>query len=90
MSLHIGDRLMSSSVTGHTARRETGQRWWSVTWLENRQLTKNQAVTALTIAELVAGGVIGPTHRDWSLLGSLATELDLSGDNAVYLVKEKA
>lgn len=88
MSLRIGDLLMTSSVTGHTARRETGQRWWSVTWLGHRQLTRNQAVTALTLAEFVAAGAVGPAHRDWATLRTLAAELGLTADNAVYLIKE--
>jgi hypothetical protein len=87
VSLRIDDALMSSSVTGHTARMTTGTTW-SVSWLGDRQLTRNQAITALTLAELVAAGVIGPAHKQWPHIKTFAAELDLTGDDAVYLIRE--
>jgi hypothetical protein len=88
VSLHIADTAITSTVTGHTARRSGDA--WSVTWLDSRELTRDQAVTALTAAELVAGGVLGQQHRRWPLLLALAAELHLTGDDAVYLIREKS
>lgn len=88
MSLRIGDARMTSGVTGHTARRTDDT--WSVTWLKDRALTRDQAITALTLAELVAAGVISPAHRQWPHITSFAAELGLTGDDAVYLIREKS
>jgi hypothetical protein len=88
VSLRINDALMSSSVTGHTARRTTGTTTWAVSWLGDRQLTRNQAITALTLAELVAAGVCSPQHPQWPHIRNFAAELDLTADNAIYLIKE--
>ena len=49
---------------------------------------RNQAITALTLAELVAAGVCNPAHKQWPHVQNFAAELGLTADNAVYLVKE--
>jgi hypothetical protein len=49
---------MSSAATPHTATAwpAPGEpTLWSVTWLPGRALTRDQAITAMTIAETVAG-----------------------------------
>jgi hypothetical protein len=90
MSTKITETEMSSDATPHTATA-----WpvpgeptlWSVTWLPGRALTRDQAITAMTIAETVAA------HADtqnsavrWRLhLGSWAAELGLSADEAVKM-----
>lgn len=88
MSLRITDAHMTSSVTGHTADRKTGTTTWSVSWLGDRQLTRNQATTAMTLAEFVAAGVVSPAHKHWPHMKTWAAELGLTADNAVYLIKE--
>lgn len=91
MSLRIGDALMTSSVTGHTARRCVGG-MWIVSWLPAPRLPldRNAAITALTLAELVAAGVCNAQHPQWPHVQTFAAELGLSADNAVYLIKEKS
>lgn len=72
----VDDGLMTSCLTPHTARRvavRPGEReFWRVTWLPFRVLARNQAVTAMTIAELcdhLAG------DQDAALLEELCREL---------------
>lgn len=90
MSLRIEDALMTSSVTGHTARLSTDTTAWTVSWLGDRLLTRNQAITALTLAELVAAGVIGTANKRWPHIKSFAAELDLTAEDAVYLIRENS
>lgn len=91
MILRITDTRMTSSVTGHTARRKTGG-MWVVSWLPSPQLPldRDAAITALTLAELVAAGACTSKHRDWPVLCDLAAELGLTADDAVYLIKKGA
>lgn len=88
MSLHITDEAMTSTTTSHTARRTTGTTTWAVSWLGDRQLTRNQATTAMTLAEFVAAGVTSPAHRHWPHVKNWAAELGLSGQVAVQLAAE--
>ncbi|MFC0439616.1 hypothetical protein [Kutzneria buriramensis] len=45
---------MDSSVTKHGARWDGQRGSWKVSWLRSRLLDRDQAVTAMTIAEVVA------------------------------------
>ena len=75
----ITDRLMTSRATPHTAWRiavRPGAReHWRVSWLPDRSLDRNDAITAMTIAELVRPGVA--TTDDFATIRALAAELDL-------------
>src|SRR5450756_1950843 len=91
MATRITGFEMSSDVTRHTARFDDhaaadGNGAWIVTWLLGRLLTKNQAVTAMTIAEAVA------EHADdladngsawWLHIDRWAAELGITGPHAV-------
>jgi len=88
MSTRITDTAMSSTSTDHTARRThpTGQ--WRVSWLPHRLLTRNEAVTAMTIAEVVASRP-APENRIWSAVAAWAAELDLSTTEAKTLAGDR-
>nr|WP_042198356.1 hypothetical protein [Kibdelosporangium sp. MJ126-NF4]CEL23346.1 hypothetical protein [Kibdelosporangium sp. MJ126-NF4]CTQ94508.1 hypothetical protein [Kibdelosporangium sp. MJ126-NF4] len=79
MSLRITDTAMTSTATEHTARlvdAELGL--WTVTWLGDRyQLGRNQAISAMTLAEAVAGGV-SPSSPEWPHVVGWANELGLA------------
>ena len=52
MALTINDRDMTSDQTPHTARPAPGgEQQWEVSWLPGRRLTRNQAITAMVLAE---------------------------------------
>lgn len=86
MATTITDNLITSDTTTHRACRDALEpAWWWVTWLPTGQVCdRNQAITAITIAEAVAAGV-KPGHQDWPLLRDLAAELGLSGKQALKL-----
>lgn len=89
MSTKITDTEMSSDSTRHvaTAWPVPGEpTLWTVTWLPGRQLTRDQAVTAMTIAEMVidrAHILADPSSKLWWHMGGWAAELGLSGPHAV-------
>lgn len=101
-ALAIGDREMTSRSTRHSARMCTpalpGSRsFWDVTWLPGRCLDRNQAITAMMIAQHVHHPA--PDIRDrtpawnrtpeggrwWAILDSWAAELGLTGPHALSL-----
>jgi hypothetical protein len=90
----ITAHLMSSTRTEHwavptVAGEEYGT--WCVSWLPGRELSRNQAITAMTLAEFVAGGVTSPEHRKWTVMHGWAAELGLTAPDAVaHIVGENA
>lgn len=95
MSLKITDTTMTSAVTPHTAMawpvpEVPGEpTLWSVTWLPGRALTRNEAVTAMTIAETLAlhPDALTSADRRWRmLLEPWAHELYLSANEAAELL----
>ena len=84
MSTKITDTDMSSDLTRHTARAAADG--WTVTWLPGRVLTRDQAVTAMTIAEMAverAHILADPSSRLWWHMDSWAEELGITGPHAV-------
>jgi hypothetical protein len=95
MGLTITDQIMRSTDTAHTAKLihlEAGDAW-RVSWLPQRLMDKNAAVTAMTIAEAVgridpAAGPEAYGDEFWTLVDSWAAELGLSGATAVVRASE--
>jgi hypothetical protein len=92
MATTITDESMTSDVTANRARYSKdaaadGNGAWVVTWLPLRLLTRNQAVTAMTIAETVAIAMrSGVTEQfaGWRLhVDGWAAELGLTGPEAI-------
>jgi hypothetical protein len=82
--MKITSKEMVSDLTKHTARATDSG--WSVTWLPGRALTQNQAITALTIAEVVrthCDDLADTASRWWLHVDQWAAELGISGPYAV-------
>lgn len=63
MSVTISDRIMTSDATPHAARLAPGeQHQWEVSYLPGRRVTRNQAITAMVLAE--AGSPASASDRD--------------------------
>ncbi len=78
---------MSSPDTPHTATAK-GE-GWEVSWLPGRTLDRNQAITAMTIANIAGGrGVSLSDDPIWPFLDNWAAELGLSGPDAVVRASE--
>ena len=83
----ITDISMSSPATPHTATATGGG--WTVSWLPGRTMTRDQATTAMVIANLV--GCRGVPRADdpiWLHLDGWAAELSLTAPCAVALASE--
>jgi hypothetical protein len=84
MTIKISDTEMTSDVTRHTATHTGGG--WTVTWLPGRTLTQSEAITAMTVAEMVverAHILANPSSRLWWHMDGWAAELGLTGPHAV-------
>ncbi len=95
MSVTISDSYLTSDVTMHWAFRDQFNGRWHVTWLPGRQWTRDQATTAMVLAEMVAAmqeqgrtEVTDRTHPRWPHIDGWARELGLTGPNAVALASE--
>ena len=90
--MKVGPDVMTSAETRHVARWSSdaaadGGGAWVVSWLPMRLMRRDQAVTAMMIAEKVGQGHDGPGDRDWPLIENWARELGLrDGVEAVALV----
>lgn len=91
MSTQITDTEMTSDTTRHRAAVvpgafvEGGPTAWKVTWLPGRLLTRNQAITAMTIAESVDAALDPYGERVWAYIAGWAAELGLSDVDAVAM-----
>ena len=84
MGLAITEDRMSSKDTPHTAIRQDDG-CWVVSWLPGRRLTRDKAITAMTLAWNVAidASVCG---SNWPYIAADAAELGLKGTDAVKMV----
>lgn len=90
MGTTISEDSMTSDQTRHTAAVvpgaviEGGPTAWSVSWLPGRLLLRTQAITAMTIAEVVAvTDLTDNRHKMWLFIDGWAAELGITGPHAV-------
>jgi hypothetical protein len=79
VSIQITDDLMDSNQTGHRAVRVSAPcqpQQWRVSWLPERVLGRNEAVTAMTLAETLSDG-LPAGHVARLLVTAYAAELGL-------------
>ncbi len=81
MNIRITDEAMTSDTTPHSTRPDADG--WAVTWLPGRVLTRNQAITAMVLAETAAGGIGDHTDKRWLFIEGWANELGMIGADAV-------
>lgn len=95
MATTITDVLMTSDQTPHTAQwsqhaAADGKGAWVVSWLSGRRLlTRDQAITAMTLAEMVAAEDPQPTAAWWSLVEELAAELWVDTPQAMAILRRR-
>lgn len=84
MSIIVTDALMTSASNPHVAHRQ-GDGTWRVSWLPDRTLTRDQALTAMKLAEAI-DVCLERGNRHWPNVGSWAAELGVSGPAAIIPV----
>jgi hypothetical protein len=91
VALTVTDELITSDQTAHTARTAPGHRQaWEVTWLPGWYMSRNAAITAMTLAEAVAAAGSHPGHQLWPHIEAWAAELGLTAAEAVARTTEPA
>ncbi len=94
MSIRITDTSMTSDRTKHIAglwpMPEAGESptTWRVSWLPERPLGRNEATTAMVLADVVAGNDLPEPSPLWPRINSWAAELGLSGAEAAVRASE--
>ena len=84
MAVTIGDYVMTSDQHPHSARQAPGaDHQWEVSWLPGRRLTRNQAITAMTLAEATSPDDAGQQEQLRPFIQGWAGELGLTADQAV-------
>jgi hypothetical protein len=84
MSVTINDRTMTSDRTPHAARLAPGQdHQWEVSWLPGRRVTRNEAITAMVLAETCSPAEARERNRMWPFIQGWAAELGLTANHAV-------
>jgi hypothetical protein len=87
--MRITEQRMTSDQTEHwavPADRGTEYGEWWVSWCPDRAWTRNQAISAMTIAELMTGD----RDRYWPHIESMAGELGMTASEVLALVSEVA
>lgn len=82
MALSILDEIISSDRTAHTAHAVPGK-GWEVSWLPGRPLSRNNAITAMVLADATAQGDARPGHSLWTFAEGWAGELGLGTPDAL-------
>jgi hypothetical protein len=84
VTLTILDDSMSSDLSPHTARRAPYMpSLWEVSWLPGRSLGRNEAITAMVLADTTASGDIHQGDKLWAQVWGWAAELRLSASDAI-------
>jgi hypothetical protein len=91
MTLTIQDESISSDTTRHTARLVPGhEHAWQVSWLPGHFMDRNTAITAMTLAEVVATDDVNPGQRLWLHIEGWAAELGLKAPDALTWISQPA
>lgn len=80
MSIHIGADRMTGKASAHSASRVSAPgdpEVWRASWLPHRWLTRNEAITAMVLAETLATPG-RPDRRTSAAVAAWAAELDLT------------
>jgi hypothetical protein len=89
MTLTIQHDIISSDHTRHTARLVPGHaQAWQVFWLPSRLMDRNDAITAMTLAEVAATDEVNPGHRLWLHIEGWSAELSLKAPDALTWISQ--
>ena len=83
MNIKITDEAMTSDTTPHSTRHTAGRGRLGRDLATRPGPDPNQAITAMVLAETVAGGIGDQTDKRWLFIESWANELGTTGTDAV-------
>jgi hypothetical protein len=88
VTLKIDDTAISSDRTAHTARQASDRNGWEVSWLPGQTLDRNNAITAMVLANTTAEQDLHEGHRLWPHIQSWAEELGLTAPDATTRISQ--
>ena len=84
MALNIQPDGITSDRTLHTALPATDARHpWEVSWLPGRRVSRDNAITAMVLADLASPGEMDAGHWLWPHFQGLAAQLGLTAPEAL-------
>jgi hypothetical protein len=84
MALTLRDDTMTSDRSPHTTRLAPGEeRVWEVSWLPGRYLSRNDAITAMVLADVAGAGDMDAGHRLWGHVEGWAAEFGMTGPDVL-------
>jgi hypothetical protein len=84
MALNIQPDGITSDRTIHTALPATDARHlWEVSWLPGRRVSRDNAITAMVLADLASPGEMDAGHWLWPHVEGWASELGLTAPKAL-------
>lgn len=87
MTLAIHDDIISSDNSCHTAHPAPGHdHAWHVSWLPGRIMDRNNAITAMVLADV--GADVHPGHQLWPFVEGWSAELGLQASDALALASQ--
>ena len=81
---------MSSDRTAHTARPSADRTGWEVSWLPGQTLDRNNAITAMVLADTTAEPGLREGHRLWPHIQSWSQELGVTAPDAIARITQSA
>ena len=87
MAIKISETAMTSETTGHSARQLPSGAW-RVTWLPGSDLNRNEAITAMTLAETITNRPVTTEDRLWPHIEGWAAELGMGAEAAILGVRQ--
>jgi hypothetical protein len=80
MTLTVND---TTTTSDQTARLSPSSHGWDMSWLSGQFLDRTTAITAMTLSDTAAERDLHEGHRLWPYIQGWATELGLTGNDAV-------
>jgi len=89
MSLFISHDAITGEHTTHTARPVPGDpHAWEVTWLPGRRMNRNNAITAMVLADVAGSCDLESGDRLWPHVQGWAAEVGLTASQALARVSQ--
>ena len=92
MGIKIDNNSMRSDETAHTATHAQGggiaRDVWRVSWLPGHLLTRNEAITAMTLAEAIDGTAVTTEDKIWPHITGWAAELGMGPEAAILGIRQ--
>jgi hypothetical protein len=88
MGIRIGDTVMKGETSGHSASRKASG-MWEVSWIPGHEVGRNEAITAMVLAETVSNKPVTETDPMWPFISGWAAELGMGPEAAILGIRQQ-